>query len=306
MNTLTSYHHVFDAMGTSWHITGVGKREAEVMPAMWAAEQTVHDYDRRFSRFQAGSELYELNERSGQWVAVSAEFWDVLIKCLDLARQTNGVFDPSVGSLLAARGYGPTHGFSPETISSATFREIELDEAGRRVRCKKGQILELAAEVKGLAIDAAGKHLAHLPGFLLNGGGDVLASGLRETGAPWHVGVQDPFENDAIVVMVSLKDMALATSGPYRTHWTSEQGPMNHLVDMKRRTPAGEVASVSVIAPTAQQADSLATVAALLGIVGGAEFLQAHGVPYYMVGADRRVIKNETFASFELAIAEHV
>lgn len=275
MTDVREHHRTFETMGTVVHLTLLGCSLEVSERATAGAAAAFRTWDGLFSRFTPTSELACLNASAGAWVHVSREMFDVLERCLAYADASQGAFDPSVGGLLAAQGYGLPEDFIPD--ERATYRDVELDRQGSRAKLAKGQALEPAALVKGAAIDAAAAALCDVPAWMINAGGDVLTHGCRPDDQPWHVAIQDPRDRRAVVSLLTVTDAAVATSGQYRRP--------GHLVDMRTRMPRQDLLSVTVVAPSAEVADALSTVASCLGLEDGRAYLERQHVPFVLVDA---------------------
>lgn len=295
-------HHIFHAMGIAVHITIVGLKKAEAIKKVSEAERIFRTYDERFSRFKETSELHKLNTSNGAWCAVSLEMFQVLQKCVALARETDGVFDPSVGRILASYGYGLPKNL-PQTTNTFTYRDIEFNDRELSVRLAPGQVLETASIVKGMAIDRAGEALLGVPGFLINAGGDILTHGSYESGVAWNLAVQDPRNTAAIVGAIALRDAGMATSGTYQTKGVHEGNEWHHLINMNTGKPSDGFTSATVIAPTCEEADTGASLAILLNPNEAVARLESRGLPYFLISKDGVVTKNAAFAALEVPIS---
>lgn len=296
-------HHVFHSMDIPVHITLVGVKESEAEKYVSEVEKIFNEYDKRFSRFKETSELHKLNTAGGEWFAASLPMFQVLKKCVALAEETDGVFDPSVGGVLASYGYGLPSNFTLPSPSPA-YRDIEFKDLELSVRLAAGQVLEPASIVKGMAIDEAGKSLARsgVPGFLINAGGDIVTRGAYENGAPWNIAIGDPNNLDAIVGVIALRDAGMATSGTYQTKGTNKGQEWHHLIDMRIGKPSDGFASATVIANTCEEADTEASLAILLSERMAIVRLEQRGLPYFLIHKDGRVSKNSAFATLEVPV----
>lgn len=128
-----------------------------------------------------------------------------------------------------------------------------------------------SAFVKGWSVDLVGRVLrAHgCEHWSVNAGGDVLVSSPAGVRAPWRVGVQHPFDRDALAFVLDAGDLAVATSGRY------ERG--DHVMDPRTGAAATEVASTTVCGPDLGFADAFATAAFVLGVDGPAWIAQQPG-----------------------------
>lgn len=295
-------HHVFHAMGIPVHITLVGTSEAEAKKCIGEAEKIFRAYDERFSRFKETSELHKLNTSNGTWCSVSLEMFQVLQKCVVLAKETDGSFDPSVGGILASYGYG-----LPKNLTVGanipTYRDIEFNDRELSVRLAPEQILEPASIVKGMAIDLMCDELKHVPGFLVNAGGDILTHGAYKNGTAWNIAVQDPHNTDAIIGVVALKNAGMATSGTYQTKGIHNGKEWHHLIDMRNGKPANGFISATVIAKTCEEADTEASLAILLSPTEAIARLETKKLSYFLISHNGAVTKNATFNALEVPVS---
>lgn len=300
----TVENRVFHSMGIPVHITFVDISKGEADKYTERAEKIFRGYDEKFSRFKATSELHRLNTSNGDWCKVSIEFFQVLKKCVVIAEETNGVFDPSVGGILASYGYGLPKNFTlPSPLP--TYRDIAFNDRELSIRLARGQIIEPASIVKGLAIDKAGEELANLPSFMINAGGDILTRGSFKDGALWNVAIQDPHDTRAIVSAIGVRDTGVATSGIYQTHGEKDGKKWHHLINMKTGEASydqGSIISATVIAPTCEQADTEASLAILLGHNQAIFRLNSLNLPYFLILDDGRILKDTKFTTLELPL----
>ena len=110
--------------------------------------------------------------------------------------------------------------------------------------------------VKGWAAERAARHLTGDADWCLNAGGDVLV--LTPSGEPFTVGIQDPRDDGKVVQALTTTTAAVATSG------TSARG--EHLYDPRTgAAPGGSWLSVTVVGPSLETADVLATASFVAG-----------------------------------------
>jgi thiamine biosynthesis lipoprotein len=130
--------------------------------------------------------------------------------------------------------------------------------------------------------------LAHgVTDFFLSVGGDVVVRGGAEPGGFWRVGVQHPFDRDAMAAVLGARDLAVATSGLY------ERG--GHITDARRgRAPEG-IASVTVCGPDLGLADAYSTAAFALGEAGPRWLAAVPGYESFTITADGRTLATPGF-----------
>lgn len=270
-------------MGTRYTVR-VARPGRIAEPELRVAVQGVLDrVDAALSTWRSDSELERFN-RSGdtQWVGVSAETARVARAARDLAVRSQGAFDPTVGPLVRLWGFGaePPAGVPPaaELVAAARaavgFRRFHVRERPPALRKDLSALeLDLSGIAKGHAVDAIATRLieAGLEHFLVEVGGEVRALGLSSRGGPWAIEIEDPLSAaERTPAIVSLRDAAVATSGPTRNFVVREGVRLPHVFDPRTGAPlATDLLSVSVIAPTAMEADGWATALLVAGLDGG-------------------------------------
>lgn len=259
---------------------------AETEPRVSAAIQRALDWfdvvERACSRFDPDSELRRLLQRVGRPVVTSPVLFEAVRFACELARRTDGAFDPTVGWALAAKGFdrdyrsGQRIPVPAAAAGVASFRDVRLDPGHRAISLRRPLVLDLGAVAKGLAIDLAARELAAFGSYCVEAGGDVFARGRNAEGRSWRIGIRDPRANGEIVRVLELVQGAVCTSGDYERR--TADGHEHHLVDPRSGRSAGGLASATVMAPTALAADGLATAAFVLGPERGLRLLECEGV----------------------------
>ncbi|MFK0153401.1 FAD:protein FMN transferase [Streptomyces sp. NPDC090493] len=147
-----------------------------------------------------------------------------------------------------------------------------------------GRGLDPCAVVKGWSVQRAADLLsaAGARRFVLNAGGDVVAAG-----GPWRVGVRHPEHADRLCTVLELTDGAVATSARY------ERG--DHIVDGRTGRPATGLLSLTVVAPSLTEADSVATAGFAMGAEGVAWAAARPGCEVFAVDAGRQVLRTAGF-----------
>ncbi|PAZ10550.1 thiamine biosynthesis protein [Streptomyces sp. SA15] len=147
-----------------------------------------------------------------------------------------------------------------------------------------GRGLDPCAVVKGWSVQRAAQLLtaAGATRFCLNAGGDVVAAG-----GPWRVGVRHPEHADKLCTVLDLTDGAVATSARY------ERG--DHIIDGRTGRPATGLLSLTVVAPTLTEADSVATAAFAMGAQGVDWAAGLEGCEVFAVDGERRVLRTPGF-----------
>ncbi len=283
-DTRQRYHLRFHAMNCEMAAWVIAEDEQAARAQLAAVRDFVQEVEARLSRFNPDSELSRLNASPGQAVPVSPLLWDVLTWALDSARHTEGLYDPTMLSALEAAGYDRT--FQEVTrrddrsertatsIPAGTWRDIRLDPAARTVTLPPGVRLDLAGVAKGWTADRAADQLAALGPCLVDIGGDIAVRGTPPETSGWPVGIMDPRDPEADLALLMVRDRGIATSGIDYRRWIRSGQTQHHIIDPRTRRPADtDLLTVTVIAPSAAQADLYALVTLILGSEEGWRYL---------------------------------
>jgi thiamine biosynthesis lipoprotein len=239
-----------------------------------------HEVEAVCSRFDECSELRQLPV--GVATPVSPMLFEAVRFALQVAEETQGAFDPTIGSRMAARGYNRHYltRRSTDTPGSddVSYRDVELDADQQTILLRRPLTLDLGAVAKGLAVDAAARELQPFRDFCVDAGGDIYAGGCNGAGERWRVGIRHPRHSDQLVERLQVSDCAVCTSGDY------ERG--THILDPRDHDAVSAVASATVIAPNAMLADALATAAFVLGPAQGIALLERMGTQGLLITTD--------------------
>ena len=274
-------------MGTlvTMHVVRQGASDA-----LDAAFGWFHEIESRCSRFLEGSELRQLTAHSGLAVAASPILFEAVRFALQVAEESGGAFDPTVGHRMEARGFNREHRSGAEVRSlraadrAVSYRDVQLDAGRRTVTLLRPLTLDLGAVAKGLAIDLAARELAPFEDFAIDAGGDLYLGGRNPQGAAWSVGIRHPRRERGSIASLIVSNQAVCTSGDYER--PAPTGDGHHILDPRTGRSPQAVASATVVAPGAMLADALATAAFVLGPEPGIAFLDRMGVDGLIVTPD--------------------
>ncbi len=259
-------------MGTTVAITVLDQNETRALEAIEAAFAEVVRVDHLMSTWREMSQVSQLN-REGR-VAAGPELIHVLEQARTVSEISGGAFDVTVKPLLdlfsssfAEAGEPPSLTELDACLQLIGYRQIAVD--GDQVSLPAGVEITLGGIAKGYAIDlaVAALELGGIDHGLVNAGGDLGALGDR-VGEPWRLAVRDPLEPEGLLATISLAGNAVATSGGYERFFDAGQ-KWHHLIDPRTGRSAAGVASVTVTAGSALDADALATAVFVLGEIDG-------------------------------------
>jgi FAD:protein FMN transferase len=235
------------------------------------------------TRFEPQSEVMQLTAQVGIPVPVSAVLYESVQFALAVAQESGGAFDPTVGYTMETHGFnreyrtGETIRTQLEPGGPVSYRDVRLDPDRRTITLLRQLILDLGAVAKGLAIDLAVRELRRFENFAVDAGGDLYLGGCSPDGEPWSVGIRHPRRDNELIFSLPVSNRAVCTSGDYeRQSHTGGKG--HHILNPRTGVSAPDVASVTVVAPTAMLADALATAAFVLGPADGIRLFDRLGV----------------------------
>ena len=223
--------------------------------------------ENKMSDWRPESELRVLERRPGEWQPVSAELFDVLARAVEVARASDGAFDPTVGPLVTlwrqARRTGQLPGRA--ALDSARrlvgWTSIHLDTLRRRVRLAQSGIrLDLGGIAKGWILqDVLGVLAgAGVRSALVEAGGDLVVGDPPPGRRGWEVdvpGADSGFARRA----GTLANAAIATSGAAAQFVEIDGVRYSHVVDPRTGLGLTSPVQAFVIAPHGATADALAT-----------------------------------------------
>jgi thiamine biosynthesis lipoprotein len=289
-------------MGTTWSVQVVLPSADSTEKLQRGIQAELDRVDGQMSTYKPQSELSRFNRApAGSWQTLPPEFFDVLQYAMQLAKDSDGAYDPTVGPLVNLWGFGPDQRPrrppTADAIAQAKARvgwwKVKLDPAGRRAWQPGGIDVDLSAVAKGYGVDQVGRYLQRMgvEAWLVEVGGELKAHGRKPDGTPWRVGIERPdaaagavTAADELVRTIQLDDRAIATSGDYRHVFEDNGHFYSHHIDPRSGWPVPhEVASVSVLADGCMQADPLGTALSVLGAERGMAYAREHGLAVLMI-----------------------
>ena len=278
-------------MGSRWTAVLYAPRASD--PEALAAElaQAAGAVDRQMSTWRADSDLMRLNAAPvGVWIAVPADLAHVLETALRIGRATGGAFDIGVGALVASWGFGAQAAATPGPLAgpqTLALDALEVDAPGRRARKRAALTLDLSGLAKGFGVDALARALdaRGVDAYLVGIDGELRARGVKPDGSPFAVALERPDVGRRTAMgALALEDAAVATSGDYRQTRAAKGAAFSHTIDPRTGAPvAHALASVTVLAPTAMEADAFATALMTLGPQAGEQAARALGLDALLV-----------------------
>ena len=278
-------------MGTRWSATVDADASQDLAPLQQDLAAAVAQVDDQMSPWKPDSALMRLNHAPvDTWVDLPAELREVLVCALDICRLSAGTFDPGVGAMVDAWGFGAVRD-APDAAAIHTARQaaprpthecLELDLPAGRARKRCPLQLDLCGIAKGYAVDRMTAVLQQhgVPQALVALDGELRAVGSQASGVPWAVALESPEAGRRTAHgVIELHDLAVATSGDYRRYLEVGNARLAHSMDARRAAPVNNaVASVTVLARTCMHADAWATALLVAGPGEGLAMAQRMGL----------------------------
>ncbi len=254
------------------------------------ALDVVEDLEAQLTVYDDESEVSRLNARAHHGpIEVEPGLFGLLERAVAIGRATGGAYDVTAGALSLAWGFtrGPRRVPDPATLADARARtgsdHLILDPDRKTVAFDRpGVVINLGSIGKGYAIDRAADVIrGHWwpTTCLVHGGRSslfALGSPPDDFGGRWQVALRDPACPEIPLGTVHLRNRGMGTSGDAFQRFEAGGRAYGHIIDPRTgEPPSGGPASVTVLAPTAAEADALSTAFTLLGPEGSAGLLAA-------------------------------
>lgn len=284
-------------MGTSYHITLVVEPEkrATIDPVQLQADvdEQLKLVNQQMSTYIPDSELMQVNAAPvNEWLYLSEPLRQVLVLSQDISRKSGGAFDVTVGPLVNLWGFGPEkREGAPSQHDIDQLRERIgyqfMEITGHQLRKERDIWIDLSAIAKGFGVDVVADYLL-AQGFdnlMVEIGGELRLHGQSPRGTPWRIAIEQPEAMQGSVhKAIALSNMAMATSGDYRNYFEQDGKRFSHTLNPSTGYPIDHrLASVTVLAPTAAQADAWATAINVLGPEKGMQVAEQEELAVYLI-----------------------
>ncbi len=273
------------AFGTSMHIKFQTQKKQNFKKSI---DSLVNEVNASLSTYWKNSIISKINQGDST-VIVDAKFKEVFNKANRIYKETDGVFDPTIGVLVNAWDFGPEKNIKnlDSILVKKLMQQVGFDKVkiiSDKVKKENPQTyIDFNAIAKGYGIDIIGRFLESkgIRNYMVEIGGEVRAKGKNKSGKYWRIGIENPnFDGtQSVNKIISLKNESIATSGTYRKYKIDKNGNRYaHIIDTKTGYPAkSNVLSASVIGKTdCADVDGYATTFIAFGLDKCKAFLKKH------------------------------
>lgn len=277
-------------MGTRYTVT-IAERK-DVLEIQKCVDALLVKINKQMSTYDPQSELSQFNKfEETDWFPVSRETAIVVAFALQVAQESGGAFDPTIGPIVNLWGFGP-EGRRQEPPTDAAIAKALKRVGYKKLAVRKdppalrkevpGIYVDLSAVAKGFAVDEISELLmrANCPQSLVVIGGDIRANGTKPDGLPWQIGIESPDgAGKPVQKKVPLENTAVSTSGDWNNSFSHEGRRYSHVIDPRTGRPVPHtLASVTVFAGQSMQADCWDTMLLVLGEREGLKWCEKHDV----------------------------
>lgn len=263
-------------------------------------EAELQKVDNSLSPFNKTSIISRINRN--EKVKVDEMFSEVFQLAEKISGDTDGAFDITVAPMVNAWGFGFKTGNPPtrQTIDSLRaivgFHTVSLQD-GYVIKKNPKTMLDCSAIAKGYGTDVVARFLKKkgVQNFMVEIGGEIVVNGNSEKLQPWRIGINKPTDDSlntsqAIQDVVSVSNIAMATSGNYRNFYYKNGKKYAHTIDPKTGYPVQHnILSATVFADDCATADAYATSFMVLGLDGAKKILEKHPeLCAYLIYSDQK------------------
>ncbi|HEX4926345.1 MAG TPA: FAD:protein FMN transferase [Bdellovibrionales bacterium] len=288
-------------MGTEFKICvyAPAEKSLNVRQDLNEAFDGIKKMDAWMSDWRPETELSRVNQAAGaRAVKVSKELFGLVAFALEVARESQGAFDPTFNAFWGLYKFKkgeerePTDEEIAERLPLIDYRNVTLNRADSTILLKKPSMkLGLGGLGQGYAVDKTVELLkkrGYAAGYV-DGSGDTYFWGKKPTGELWTAGVRDPSNHERVVARVYGTDFAVTTCGDDEKFFLKNGRRVHHIIDTKSGRPATRSRQTTVIARRALDADAFDTASFVLGPVEALKLLKSKDLEGVLIGADGRV-----------------
>lgn len=285
-----------EAQGSTYSIKYIATEE---VVSKTQIDSLLTAFDNSLSTYKPSSLISKINQ--GDTTIVVDDWFVETFKASNIIyKETNGLFDPTIGVLVNAYGFGPNHerkSLNQTKIDSLLnfvgFDKVTLNSNKTISKKYQETYFDFNAIAQGYSVDIVTEFLKSkgIQNAIVEIGGELVGFGTNTIqNKNWVVGIDDPLqkpeEGRQLIESVQVKNLGLATSGNYRKVITDSitGEKFVHTINPKTGKPQkSNILSVTVLAPTCIMADGYATAFMVMSLEEGKQFAKKHPELYVMI-----------------------
>ncbi len=270
-----------------------------------SASERIAELEALFDPSLESSEVSRLN-KSGT-LSIGKELITQIETARIIKERSNGALDLTVGALVELWGFGNNPKVPvAESVENAVSLCGEIIIDGTEATLPVGAKLNLGSCAKGYTSNELARWLRdeNVESALISLGGNVQVVGSKPDGSAWRVAVQDPRNESQNIGVLSVKDVAVVTSGDYQRYFIEDGKRYCHILDPRTGMCVDNgVCAVTIICNDGLLADCLSTAMMVLGRQGALDYWKTWGgFEMLIVCDDGSAVMTPGFASvFEVS-----
>ena len=278
-----------EAQGSTYHIKYIAERDENLKPAIDSILEVI---DRSMSTYRSDSAISKIN-LGDTTVVVDQHFRKVFEASQQIWQESEGLFDPTVGVLVNAWGFGkqkiseadlPTDKKIDSLRKYVGFDKVALTEKNLIKKRYTEILFDFNAIAQGYTSDVVANYLSTrgIKNYIVEIAGEMYLKGKNTVeDKSWTIGVENPLkplDDRDLVATIQFTNQGLATSGNYRKVWTDSNGRkyVHSINPLTGRATQSDVLSATVVAPSTMLADGYATMFMVMGLAKSKAFLEKH------------------------------
>ena len=278
-----------EAQGSTYHIKYIAERDENLKPAIDSILEVI---DRSMSTYRPDSAISKINQ-GDTTVVVDEHFRKVFEASQQIWQESEGLFDPTVGVLVNAWGFGkqkiseadlPTDKKIDSLRKYVGFDKVALTEKNLIKKRYTEILFDFNAIAQGYTSDVVANYLSvrGIKNYIVEIAGEMYLKGKNTVeDKSWTIGVENPLkplDDRDLVATIQFTNQGLATSGNYRKVWTDSNGRkyVHSINPLTGRATQSDVLSATVVAPSTMLADGYATMFMVMGLAKSKAFLEKH------------------------------
>ena len=278
-----------EAQGSTYHIKYIAERDENLKPAIDSILEVI---DRSMSTYRPDSAISKINQ-GDTTVVVDEHFRKVFEASQQIWQESEGLFDPTVGVLVNAWGFGkqkiseadlPTDKKIDSLRKYVGFDKVALTEKNLIKKRYTEILFDFNAIAQGYTSDVVANYLSArgIKNYIVEIAGEMYLKGKNTVeDKSWTIGVENPLkplDDRDLVATIQFTNQGLATSGNYRKVWADSNGRkyVHSINPLTGRATQSDVLSATVVAPSTMLADGYATMFMVMGLAKSKAFLEKH------------------------------
>ena len=278
-----------EAQGSTYHIKYIAERDENLKPAIDSILEVI---DLSMSTYRPDSAISKINQ-GDTTVVVDEHFRKVFEASQQIWQESEGLFDPTVGVLVNAWGFGkqkiseadlPTDKKIDSLRKYVGFDKVALTEKNLIKKRYTEILFDFNAIAQGYTSDVVANYLSTrgIKNYIVEIAGEMYLKGKNTVeDKSWTIGVENPLkplDDRDLVATIQFTNQGLATSGNYRKVWTDSNGRkyVHSINPLTGRATQSDVLSATVVAPSTMLADGYATMFMVMGLAKSKAFFEKH------------------------------